>query len=77
MVALLAEGVGRNVYGIDVKKNTYYVALLAEGVGRNCGQISLRICEDVALLAEGVGRNDTINDTVENWKSRPPRGGRG
>ena len=35
MVALLAEGVGRNAVGICFSAQTPKVALLAEGVGRN------------------------------------------
>ena len=57
LVALLAEGVGRNHY-IQMKspicKN---VALLAEGVGRNQQWFQRAVYGLVALLAEGVGRN--------------------
>ncbi len=35
MVALLAEGVGRNLIGAMVAEDELNVALLAEGVGRN------------------------------------------
>ena len=35
LVALLAEGVGRNLYGYYQTKDLKEVALLAEGVGRN------------------------------------------
>ena len=40
MVALLAEGVGRNAVGICFSAQTPKVALLAEGVGRNEDYIS-------------------------------------
>ena len=56
-VALLAEGVDRNMFH-DIYSPFYSVALLAEGVDRNvvllCDGTGL---EDVALLAEGVDRN--------------------
>ena len=75
-VALLAEGVGRNVGqvggGVLVQ-----VALLAEGVGRNndeCGNTGGR---RVALLAEGVGRNPAVVPLLSTVIGRPPRGGRG
>ncbi len=57
-VALLAEGVGRNLL---IPADTFpglRVALLAEGVGRNCASfLCLFRTPPVALLAEGVGRN--------------------
>ena len=57
MVALLAEGVDRNV---TASTNTprFPVALLAEGVDRNHSTFDLQIIIAlVALLAEGVDRN--------------------
>ena len=56
-VALLAEGVGRNLAGV-LGRCENVVALLAEGVGRNISGLG-RLNEqgEVALLAEGVGRN--------------------
>ena len=57
-VALLAEGVDRNVNVLDPKKHKK-VALLAEGVDRNWANAStLGRAYSVALLAEGVDRND-------------------
>ena len=55
-VALLAEGVDRNLPCLKIKKYKY-VALLAEGVDRNIltGEFEQRW--EVALLAEGVDRN--------------------
>ena len=55
-VALLAEGVDRNVpaAAVDVLID---VALLAEGVDRNIYGDRLDIAVPVALLAEGVDRN--------------------
>ena len=58
VVALLAEGVDRNVNFYDGGRHGRGVALLAEGVDRNtsindAGQETAR----VALLAEGVDRN--------------------
>ena len=60
LVALLAEGVDRNIAACATKGQPFLVALLAEGVDRNdllyCEQAS-RNC--VALLAEGVDRNNS------------------
>ena len=57
LVALLAEGVDRNI--VDwVMSNKSYVALLAEGVDRNFVlHLMLHLALHVALLAEGVDRN--------------------
>ena len=57
MVALLAEGVDRNI--VDwVMSNKAYVALLAEGVDRNsAARQRFTAAVEVALLAEGVDRN--------------------
>ena len=57
-VALLAEGVDRNVRRSSVQSKSERVALLAEGVDRN-DDISVEQAEKiyVALLAEGVDRN--------------------
>ena len=75
-VALLAEGVDRNIRcGFFCCAG--YVALLAEGVDRNTPQLMTDGATVVALLAEGVDRNDERNGTFENEKGRPPRGGRG
>ena len=62
-VALLAEGVDRNIVnGQEV--DAIYVALLAEGVDRNCWSMGKRQLGRVALLAEGVDRNFLINDNL-------------
>ena len=77
-VALLAEGVDRNLYygrkiGMDEE-----VALLAEGVDRNRRyNVCLCFFPDVALLAEGVDRNFEASGLEYNADRRPPRGGRG
>ena len=55
-VALLAEGVGRNLFESGLAENSD-VALLAEGVGRNQQPAQQVMPQMVALLAEGVGRN--------------------
>ena len=57
-VALLAEGVDRNLFPFRLFAVTAKVALLAEGVDRNqkIPQLAL-VVEGVALLAEGVDRN--------------------
>ena len=56
-VALLAEGVDRNVMGI-MYRAVRQVALLAEGVDRNTmRKLKKIITAAVALLAEGVDRN--------------------
>ena len=55
-VALLAEGVDRNIVNApDVE--VVLVALLAEGVDRNCSGLLSPWSSSVALLAEGVDRN--------------------
>ena len=56
-VALLAEGVDRNVVFLDLKSLSQLVALLAEGVDRNTNDNKKSSTSLVALLAEGVDRN--------------------
>ena len=76
-VALLAEGVDRNDFLLDIDGCSFLVALLAEGVDRNVYQ-SLYCCTScVALLAEGVDRNSSLLLIFPDFVSRPPRGGRG
>ena len=59
-VALLAEGVDRNIGGL-VNWPSEEVALLAEGVDRNRSWTEEhRQLLDVALLAEGVDRNSSV-----------------
>ena len=56
-VALLAEGVDRNIIIMYIRWQTV-VALLAEGVDRNkFSDTTYPGATDVALLAEGVDRN--------------------
>ena len=58
VVALLAEGVDRNVIdGGDERAGRHGVALLAEGVDRNQMSNAASGSYPVALLAEGVDRN--------------------
>ena len=77
LVALLAEGVGRNRQCKPLRAK-YRVALLAEGVGRNMKRLrDYAGRHDVALLAEGVGRNCIANTEWVRPCGRPPRGGRG
>ena len=57
VVALLAEGVDRNLQGLS-KSAHDLVALLAEGVDRNAFSRSFAAQKVVALLAEGVDRNN-------------------
>ena len=60
-VALLAEGVDRNVGNDDTINNLREVALLAEGVDRNKPCMIGAFCPlNVALLAEGVDRNSRL-----------------
>ena len=59
LVALLAEGVDRNVQ-IDTQQTGHLVALLAEGVDRNTFYLCKAYDIDVALLAEGVDRNSSM-----------------
>ena len=78
-VALLAEGVDRNIQSLAHYFLPPFVALLAEGVDRNlfigANDPSLG---KVALLAEGVDRNPKINSSkMVHPTGRPPRGGRG
>ena len=76
-VALLAEGVGRNVVFV-VQFGDDLVALLAEGVGRNSElKEKLDGLTKVALLAEGVGRNRQMQRVISASGGGPPRGGRG
>ena len=56
-VALLAEGVDRNIVAIPCEKAWGFVALLAEGVDRNRLLDRTLSNVKVALLAEGVDRN--------------------
>ena len=77
IVALLAEGVGRNLFSAS-SRSTGRVALLAEGVGRNYAQaVPTDDMDAVALLAEGVGRNWSPITLLAAMLGRPPRGGRG
>ena len=58
LVALLAEGVDRNIASKSPDASTIEVALLAEGVDRNTLMLSRqKMPGTVALLAEGVDRN--------------------
>ena len=76
-VALLAEGVDRNIEQACTTENVE-VALLAEGVDRNnTQQQGDPTDEAVALLAEGVDRNQSRSITALADLGRPPRGGRG
>ena len=78
LVALLAEGVDRNIQGAAIDCTGGRVALLAEGVDRNLFQMSINIGGDlVALLAEGVDRNTEVCEHRVVVTGRPPRGGRG
>ena len=56
-VALLAEGVDRNICQRVLQTVSRPVALLAEGVDRNTIISQFLILYPVALLAEGVDRN--------------------
>ena len=76
-VALLAEGVDRNVVDDSHLEALEGVALLAEGVDRNCQLAEGILCREVALLAEGVDRNNNVELKALAAQSRPPRGGRG
>ena len=76
MVALLAEGVDRNLQS-PPECGTLEVALLAEGVDRNYTTARSTKPEPVALLAEGVDRNTARFRSSPTTTRRPPRGGRG
>ena len=75
-VALLAEGVDRNISRADYLRRAV-VALLAEGVDRNDCLCKQLMSWQVALLAEGVDRNAVVVGCNQASSSRPPRGGRG
>ena len=60
-VALLAEGVDRNVIVRHEFQQIGRVALLAEGVDRNYDRVINCGAYNVALLAEGVDRNYSDN----------------
>ena len=78
MVALLAEGVDRNIFSICALSVRDAVALLAEGVDRNVLCVtSVALSQPVALLAEGVDRNSAELELSEEQTGRPPRRGRG
>ena len=77
-VALLAEGVDRNIRPPPIHQVAQKVALLAEGVDRNAEFERLPDGALVALLAEGVDRNFSCIVVREILLiGRPPRGGRG
>ena len=76
-VALLAEGVDRNMLKPPIEMIVYPVALLAEGVDRNKEPVPPPNCFSVALLAEGVDRNRPLPHGIQGARGRPPRGGRG
>ena len=77
VVALLAEGVDRNIQSI-IRPCDIKVALLAEGVDRNIlADLMVALGRDVALLAEGVDRNPAFFARELLLIGRPPRGGRG
>ena len=59
-VALLAEGVDRNMEYYEKLHEKYRVALLAEGVDRNKYSPRTLSHARVALLAEGVDRNSVV-----------------
>ena len=65
MVALLAEGVDRNVAESSFRAIGSTVALLVEGVDRNMGYFMEIHDGTVALLTEGVDRNDTAVASME------------
>ena len=75
-VALLAEGVDRNLSALRVTSGPS-VALLAEGVDRNVMSTVAFGLTTVALLAEGVDRNLSASAQAFFRERRPPRGGRG
>ena len=70
-VALLAEGVDRNVLALRLNVDEVTVALLAEGVDRNCFRGLALALAYVALLAEGVDRNLTVRNTMDKGRQSP------
>ena len=77
-VALLAEGVDRNFFGLQQFQCIFQVALLAEGVDRNC-PICGRRCENIVSPSSRrawieIGSHHA---TPRPDLRRPPRGGRG
>ena len=77
MVALLAEGVGRN-QSKTLSRQVGVVALLAEGVGRNF----LNPSAAYGVPASPSSRRAWVEigyrrSHRRKWSGRPPRGGRG
>ena len=76
-VALLAEGVDRNLYGFLAR----FEKMLSPSSRRAWIEIGVSPLEYVsgyvALLAEGVDRNIDLKLAFQNVQRRPPRGGRG
>ena len=71
-VALLAEGVDRNISFVRTTVKLGSVALLAEGVDRNSYNAEFKdIPNGVALLAEGVDRNIIYLRSVLRWEMSP------
>ncbi len=71
-VALLAEGVDRNIINVDELHTTPEVALLAEGVDRNfCRTDGSAMIHTVALLAEGVDRNKVMGYEIQRPGESP------
>ena len=71
-VALLAEGVDRNITVLGGQNDGNVVALLAEGVDRNIFLVvNLLHILTVALLAEGVDRNPETYRYVAGYVTSP------
>ena len=70
-VALLAEGVDRNITLTYDDDHVPGVALLAEGVDRNRRKHGCTIKQCVALLAEGVDRNSVESEWNEELNASP------
>ena len=77
MVALLAEGVDRNLAAVAQRLNQA-VSPSSRRAWIEMTQFFLYLVVDVvALLAEGVDRNLVMVNEARNTVRRPPRGGRG
>ena len=77
-VALLAEGVDRNIEIPDEIENEIYVALLAEGVDRNYFDEDVIYDEPTSPSSRRAWIEIATAAAARRWASRrPPRGGRG
>ena len=78
-VALLAEGVDRNIIESRIRVREVSVALLAEGVDRNHSSVGVNAGTDKGSPSSRRAWIEIIGTDTDGSsdRSRPPRGGRG